>query len=258
MDVGELKKQEEEFFALRDELMAEAERRGVTMRLLGAIAFRTHCPEFKYMQYELGRVLSDIDFVAYLDDIVEIERLFLGLGYSQSEMVKRLFYTQRRIFYHPEHGIHTDIFLNKLRFCHDIDFNGRLELDYPTISLVDMLLEKMQIVELNRKDVIDTVMLLWEHGIGDHDQETVNSGYLASLCAEDWGLWKTVTANLRKVESLMAGFDLLTDEDRTDITSKIHALLARIEDEPKSAKWKLRARIGDKIQWYRDVEEVSR
>lgn len=258
MDVEELKKQEKQFFALRDELMAEAEARGVTMRVIGAIAFRTHCPQFKYMEYELGRVLTDIDFVAYRRDMAEIEKLFLDLGYGQSQMVRMLYGTQRRIFHHPEHDIHSDVFFDKLRFCHDIPFDGRLEIDYPTISLVDMLLEKMQIVEINRKDVIDTFMLLREHAIGNHDEETVDGNYLARLCGRDWGLWRTVTMNLERVESFLPDYEMLTEEDRRDINSKIRQLIARIQEEPKSLKWKMRAKIGERVQWYRDVEEVAR
>ncbi|HID56612.1 TPA: hypothetical protein EYP37_08795 [Candidatus Poribacteria bacterium] len=258
MELEELKKQEKEFFALRDRIMAEAERRGITMRILGAIAFRTHCPTFKHIGYQAGRALSDIDFAAYREEVKEIERLFLDLGYEQAEMVKRLFGTQRRIFYDRERGIHSDVFLDKLRFCHDINLRGRLEIDYPTIPLVDLLLEKMQIVQLTEKDVIDTIMLLREHGIGDSDEETINAGYLASLCSRDWGLWRTVIMNLEKVEGFLSAYDFLTAEDRADVASKIRGLLRRIEDEPKSLKWRMRARVGDKVQWYRDVDEVAR
>lgn len=254
----ELKKQEEQFCALMDELMTEAEARGVTLRVIGAIAFRIHCPQFKYMEYELGRVLTDIDFVAYLQDIAEIERLFLDLGYGQSQMVKMLYGTQRRIFHHPEHGIHSDVYFDKLRFCHDIDFRDRLEIDYPTISLVDMLLEKMQIVELNRKDVADTIMLLREHELGNHDEETINGEYLARLCGNNWGLWRTVTMNLQRVEAFLCRSEVLTEEDRADAVSKIHLLMTELQEEPKTLKWKIRAMIGERVQWYRDVEEVAR
>jgi hypothetical protein len=258
MNVEELVEQEEQFFALRDELMTQAEASSVTMRVSGAVAFRTHCPQFKYMAYELGRVLADLDFAAYSRDMAEIEKLFLDLGYEQSQMVKMLYATQRRIFYHPQHGVHCDVFFDKLRFCHDVDLRGRLEIDYPTISLVDLLLEKMQIVEINRKDITDTIMLLREHAVGNHDQYTMNADYLAQLCGSSWGLWRTISTNLQKVLGLMPGYAVLTGADRSDVMEKIRALQARLDGQPKTLAWRLRARIGDRVQWYRDVEEVAR
>lgn len=258
MEAADLQKQEEAFLQLFNMIMKQAEEKGITLRVLGAIAFRIHCPKYKRLQYELGRELSDIDFAAYLKDIERVEELFLGMGYQQNEMVKRLFGTQRRIFFHPEKPIHSDVFIDKLRFCHVIDFQNRLELDYPTISLVDMLLEKMQIVQLTEKDTIDTIMLLREHEVGASDHETVNSKYLAALCSKDWGLWKTVTMNLERVKNLLPRYNVLQPEDKKDIEEKIGKLLSHIERRPKSLRWKLRAKIGEKVQWYSDVEEVTR
>ncbi|MFQ6080376.1 MAG: hypothetical protein ACE5OW_01755 [Candidatus Bathyarchaeia archaeon] len=258
MDAADLQRQEEDFFQLFNKIMEQAEEKGITLRVLGAIAFRIHCPKHKRLHYELGRELSDIDFAGYLRDIEKIEELFLGMGYQQDEMVKRLFGTKRRIFFHPDKSIHSDVFIDKLRFCHEIDFQNRLELDYPTIPLVDMLLEKMQIVQLTEKDIIDTIMLLREHEVGASDNETVNSEYLATLCSKDWGLWRTVTMNLEKTKNFLPQYDALQHEDRRDVEEKIEKLLSDIESKPKSLRWKMRAKIGDKVQWYRDVEEVTR
>ena len=113
----------------------------------------------------------------------------------------------------------------------------------------------MQIVESNRKDVIDTIMLLREHAVGDGDDEMVNADYLASLCADDWRLWRTVTMNLQRVERSLPSYKVLIEEDRADISSKIQQLM---QEEPKSLKWKMRAKIGERVEWYRDVEEASR
>ncbi|HXX72768.1 MAG TPA: hypothetical protein VEI80_03665 [Candidatus Acidoferrales bacterium] len=153
---------------------------------------------------------------------------------------------------------HCDVFIDKLEFCHDIDFQDRLEVDYPTIPLVELLLEKMQIVKLNEKDVIDTIMLLREHEVGDSDKEKINAGRLAKLTGHDWGLWKTVTTNLEKVRDAAKTNPKLLEEDKKGVDSKITALRARIDSESKSRGWKMRAAIGEKRQWYRDVDELVR
>jgi len=138
-----------------------------------------------------------------------------------------------------------------------IDFRKRLELDFPTISLADLMLEKLQIVRLTEKDMKDTIVLLRAHNVGKADGETIDSGYMAELGAKDWGLFYTMTTNLQKILGSLAGFAALQPQDRADVKSKIDSLLETIEKKDKSMQWKMRARIGTKRKWYNDVSEVS-
>ncbi len=158
------------------------------------------------------------------------------------------------MFQNDKTGMKSDLFLDELHMCHDITFKGRLSIDYPTLSLVDLLLEKMQIVELDAKDIIDTVALIREHAIGADDNETINTEYLSSLCSCDWGLWMTITTNLNKVRGYLAQFGTLSDEDKNDVEKKIAKLLEIIDTAPKSTSWKVRAKIGTKKKWYRTVD----
>lgn len=121
-----------------------------------------------------------------------------------------------------------------------------MEVDEPTVPLAELLLEKMQIVKLNEKDVIDTIMLLREHEVEESDNETINVARIAHLTSHDWGLWKTMTTNLERVRQITPNLEKLTDEDKADVNSKIGSLLVRIETEPKTTGWKMRARIGEK------------
>jgi hypothetical protein len=239
-------------------IMDAAKTEGVLMRLLGALAFYVHCPKFSYMQEMLGRSFTDIDFASYRKESPRISKLFAELGYSNDPRVTVLF-GSRLIFYDPAStSRHCDVFLDKLEFCHDIVFRDRLELDDPTVPLAELLLEKMQIVRLNEKDIVDTIMLLREHAIGGSDDDIINADYLAHLTARDWGLWKTVTINLEKVKDAAQAIEKLSGEDKEDVGSKIAALRNRIDNEPKTAGWKFRAQIGEKRKWYRDVDELVR
>jgi hypothetical protein len=132
-----------------------------------------------------------------------------------------------------------------------------LEVDHPSIPLAEMLLEKMQIVQINEKDIIDTIMLLLEHPLGDVDHETVNIKRVAELCSVDWGLWRTTTMNLEKVRQLAQGYDQLGGEQKEIIDLQVKAALKRIDQEPKPLAWRLRARVGDRVKWYKDVDEVQ-
>jgi hypothetical protein len=114
----------------------------------------------------------------------------------------------------------------------------------------------MQIVEINEKDLIDTITLLLEFPLGDRDDETINIDRIAAICAKDWGWWRTLTMNLDKVRQMAAHYEQLTDAETARVAEQVQAALDRIEAEPKSMSWKLRAKIGDRKKWYRDVGEL--
>jgi len=116
----------------------------------------------------------------------------------------------------------------------------------------------MQIVQINEKDLIDTVMLLREHPVGDRDDETVNAALIAKILGNDWGFWRTVTGNLKILDDRLDQYDALSAEDGQVVHARIHQLQEIIEAVPKTIKWKARARIGEKMKWYKSVEELER
>ncbi len=230
---------------------------GIILRVIGSLAFQIHCPKFGYLQAAMGRAYTDIDFAAYHRQTKEIQVLLSGLGYKEDREVFIVSEGGRAIFERSGIGIHLDVFYEKLAFSHVIFWNNRLEVDNPSIPLAEMLLEKMQIYQINEKDIIDTIMLLLEHPLGDIDHETINIKYVAGLCSNDWGLWRTTTMNLGKVRQLAQGYKQLSDEQKERIDSQVKTALSRIEVEPKSLAWRLRSRVGDRVKWYRDVDEVQ-
>jgi len=237
-------------------ILEEAEQRRITLRLIGALAFPLHCPEFNYIQKECQRFFTDVDFMAYIETQKAVEKLFTYRKYLDDPRIQTVPGLKRSIFFTRDHAWHSDVFYDVLDFSHEINLRGRLEIDYPTISLVDLLLEKMQIFKINEKDVIDTLMLFREHEVGDNDHETINIDYLAACCKADWGLWKTVTTNLAKVDQMIEAYPVLTESDRTIIRERIQRALQRIDEEPPTLRWKLRSRVGERIKWYKDVDEV--
>jgi len=188
------------FEAEAERLIGAARERGVTLRLLGALAFAHHCQRFGHLQQAMGRHYTDIDLAGYGRQGRDIQRLMADLGYGEDRGVYVESEGSRLVFAHPGSGLHVDVFLDKLEFCHTISWKGRLERDDPTIPLAELLLEKMQIVQINEKDIIDTIMLLLENDLGESDREEVNIGLVARTCAGDWSWWRTLTMNLRKVE----------------------------------------------------------
>jgi hypothetical protein len=143
--------------------------------------------------------------------------------------------------------------------CHVVNFRNRLHLDSPTITLADLSLEKFQIVKINEKDIRDMLMLFASHPVGDSEQETINGKYIADIMSKDWGFYYTTTMNLDKIRKGLERYkDLFTPQDNQNILQRITTLEQMIERAPKSLKWKARAAIGPRVQWYNDVEEVER
>jgi hypothetical protein len=247
----------EAFETEAERLLRAADADGVTLRVLGALAFKRRCPRYAHLQDMLGRTYTDIDFGGYGRQVKEIRALLCREGYVEDEMIYVESQGSRLVFDHPQTHLHLDVFLDKLEFCHTISWDGRLEVDRYTIPLAEMLMQKMQIVEINEKDIIDTIMLLLEHAVGEEDGETINVGLVASVCARDWGWWRTLTMNLGKVKQMAAAYPQLGKPEKTRVAEQVDAILARIDAEPKSLAWKIRSRVGDRKKWYRDVGELA-
>ena len=210
----------------------------------------------------MHRVLTDLDFAAYYKQEKAIDKFFVKeLGFeSQTASLTPGLMIGRKIYEDAEdRRPHIDVFFDKLDMCHVVSWEkGRLEIDKLTLSLADLMMEKLQIVHINEKDVIDLIMLLREHEIGSSDDETINGEYIAKVMSKDWGFYYTSTTNLNKVKALLGEYEVLTAADREVISGRVDTLLGMIEKEPKSVGWKVRAKVGTKKQWYNDVEEVER
>jgi hypothetical protein len=238
-------------------ISAGAEKQGVAIRLLGALAFSLRCPQYAQLRGEMGRQLTDLDYVALSRQWDDIVGLLTSLGYSFDERRAMLHGHDRVIFFHPT-GLRVDVFFDRLDMCHVVDLRDRLTVDQDTISLADMLLEKMQIVRITDKDIIDTIVLFLEHQVTSTD-EGINADYVAQRLAHDWGFYYTATTNLQRIrDEFVNHYDTLGNSDRQVVRDRIEQVLGRIEAEPKTLQWKMRARIGTSVKWYKDVGELVR
>jgi hypothetical protein len=223
--------------------------KGIQLRIMGAIAFRLHCPERSDMYEKLDRPLTDIDFMGLGRDATRIMEYFESMRYKLAYGLVG----ERKIFARSD-GIKVDVFLDKLSMCHSIDFEKRLSVDYPTVPLAELTLEKLQIVKITEKDIKDVCVLFSEHEIGKTDDDTINGAYIAKVLAKDWGFYYTTVTNLSKIQERSGQFGI-TDSEAATINVRIGNLREMIEKEPKSLGWKMRAVTGTKTKWYREVED---
>jgi len=241
-------------------LVEIGEKQGVTLRLLGHLAVRQHITRHFELLDHLERIPThDVDFMGYSKEQNEADRMFIGLGYEPDPSVaySQEYGVKRLIYHHRETKIMVEIFLDQLPMSHTIDFLGRLELDQPTISLVDLLLSKIQIQEINEKDIKDLIVLLAEHDLGPGDRDLIDIDYFLKIMSDDWGFYHTAITNLGNLKDWVHRYDVITDKVRESVEVKLADILNRMENEPKSMRWKIRAKIGTRVKWYQDVSEVQ-
>jgi hypothetical protein len=251
---------------------------GVHLRLTGGLAVRRYCTDLAFMDREF----SDIDLVGLSSQSKRLHRMLAGLGYEQNRYVTQstggaqLQYlkraqllewrartaekspaTQRLALAPPATPAfdHVDIFMDVMRMDHDVDVRARLHIDEYAISPVDILITKLQIGEVSEKDVHDVIALLKDVPLGERDDDaTIDLPHLAWVCARDWGIYYDVTANLGVVLGRLDGYGL-SEEERARVYARIASIQEAVEDEKKSVRWRMRARVGERVPWRREVEE---
>lgn len=269
---------EEEFVKDSINIIEKAKDMGITIRIIGALAVYIHSIHYEKALALYKKVkrfgedkpmFTDLDLMAYGKQRNDIAKFFeKTLHFKPNFMINALFGDRRMIFLHPEGHYHVDVFFDKLEFSHDVYVgskpgHGRLELDYPTISLADLVLQKTQIHHINLKDIVDLIVLFVSHDVDDtvQDRELIDGKYVARVLADDWGFWYDAVNNLEKVKEFSKKFHLenkLTKEEYSIVISRVDKLLNIIDETPKTKKWLKRAKNGTSKPWYRVVEEVER
>ncbi len=244
-----------EFVGEAVKIVKGADQRGIPLRLMGALAVSYHCPKFSHYHEKMERTPTDMDFASYSKFKGELTEYLQTLGYNTDAMMMSYpsYAEGKRYMYVGK--IHVDVFFDELKMCHRIDWSKRLESDKPTIPLADIVLEKLQIVQINPKDIKDLIILFLEHDVGETDEEMLNGEYISDLLSKDWGFYYTSTTNLDKVSKLMDDYIKLPEDERNTVKQRIGKLLNMIERHPKTMGWKIRSRIGAKQKWYTEVEE---
>ena len=245
--------------AISDEakrILDEAKERGIVLRLFGGVAVKYHCPSATHRS--LQRSYPDLDFFGRGKQGREIRKLFLDLGYEPNQRFNALHGASRLIFEDGKNQRVVDIFLDIFKMCHTFHLGERLNLDDYTIPISDLLLTKLQVVETNEKDIRDLIAILKDHDVIDHiasgDKEVIDTGYISTLCADDWGLCKTISLTLKKLLTFLPKYELQPEANQV-LEARISKLLHAIETVPKSLKWKLRDKVGERKRWY-DLPEV--
>jgi len=239
-------------------IVGAAQAAGAPVRVLGSLGVSIHCPATAHLLPSFKRTYSDIDLAAYRRHAKDLTRILAGAGYVEDRQLAIDSEGRRGLYDHSSNGTHVDVFFDVLEFCHPIALAGRLERDSPTLPVADLLLSKLQIVKINEKDIIDAILLILEHPLveGGDERDALDAKRVAEACAAEWGLWRTLTYNLDKMIALAGTYVQIDEEQRAIVGARIGELRERLESEPKPLAWRVRAKVGERRQWWTDVEEV--
>jgi hypothetical protein len=234
-------------------LVETGQREGVHVRLLGGTAIQVVARNARDAVF--AREPQDIDLYCCRGGSRRLSDVLCTQGYRPEEQFNAINGHRRLLFLDDEHGRQLDVFVGEFAMCHTLPIGSRAELAYPTLPFAELLMMKLQIVELNAKDQTDILALLHSADIAEHDDAAINGAHIASLCARDWGLWRTTTLNLQRTRARLSDTSLASFSNAID--ERVAQLERLINDEPKSGRWRLRARVGERIRWYESPEEVS-
>jgi hypothetical protein len=234
-----------------ERIAAAAGERGVLVRLLGGVAICMHG-----VHPALARRYGDIDLATTRGGGHGTLRLLEDLGYTPNERFNTLNGASRLVLYDEPNGRQVDVFVGEFRMCHSLPIADRLELDPRTVPLAELLLTKLQIVQLNAKDVADIHALVLAHDVGEGDAGEINVGFIAGLLSRDWGLWRTTRGSLETARATLSETALAADEQAV-VAERLDHLWARVEAEPKSMRWRTRAKVGDRVRWFEEPDEVA-
>jgi len=236
-------------------LIAAANANQIHLRAFGGLAIYAHSQNDRRFFH---RDSPDVDFMVPNREWNRLEPFFQQMGYSPHKQFNLLNGTHRQIYYDGTTGHRVDILVGDFEMCHKLPMSDRLQIDPVTIPLAELLLSKAQIVELNRKDAFDIISLLLNNDLGEEQEGKIGLDRIAQLCARDWGLYKTVSINLKRVEDMLTSEDLgLIAEERDVVLQRIRKITSVLESMPKSMGWKMRNILGTRLRWYAEVEEVD-
>jgi hypothetical protein len=224
---------------------------GLPLRVLGGVAVAMLCPSSH--RPPLRREYADIDFATIGSARDGVVGAMEALGYAGDKEFNMLHGQRRLYFWDEANHRQVDVFVDEANLCHRIDLKKRIEAAPLTVSLADLTVLKLQVMETNDKDYMDICAIFADHDLSD-DDSGVNAAYIASLTASNWGLWRTLRMVVERSEQFAE--ELPEFSAREVVVERLGRLRMELDTVPKTRGWKLRARVGDRKRWYELPEEV--
>src|SRR5437588_8653796 len=237
-------------------IVAAAQARGATIRVVGSLGIRLHCAGTARYMDRFGRQPKDIDLVVLKQGRRIMRQVLDEDGYVVDRNLLVAMEGRRYSFTHPERALEVDVFVDRLDFCHVVEVRDRLGVHPLILPIEELLLSKLQVVEPTTTDLLDLAAILLSHPVGTQTNvgEVLSAHRVAGVLGADWGFHHTATRNLGRLGGYASILDLDAAE-QAGLAGAVSALGAAIDAAPKTFRWRLRAQLGERAQWWQDVNE---
>ena len=233
------------------ERLAQAARdAGLALLLVGGVAVWVRCPSAR--GGALAREYGDVDFVGRSADRKAITAFMEAQGYEADRLFNAIHGATRLNYHDPVGGRPVDVLLDRFVMAHELDLKPVLKPGELTLPLADLLLTKLQVVNLNRKDLVDILALLIDHPIGGGEIELPR---ILEVTRADWGFEHTIHRTLAAIRERIGEYEL-GPAGAALVTGRVDELEAALTAAPKTMAWKMRARVGERVRWYQEPEEA--
>lgn len=237
-----------------DRILDAAALAGVVTRLLGGVAVSKH--QHRETPAELVRSYGDIDLMVDDRGSRRLRDLLVELGYEANRPFNALHGERRLVFFDVENGRHLDVLVNTFEMCHKLEplpLAGQPN----TLAPTDLLLTKLQVVQVTEKDLTDSCTLILQHEVAEGEGDLIDLGRLQEVTRRDWGWYTTVGDNLTRLLEFAAG-RLRSEAEVRSLEAKVLAVRAALDAAPKTLKWKARSSVGRRVPWYVLPEEPNK
>lgn len=233
-----------------EELADQIRAGDLSARLLGGLAIYLRCPSLH--QPPLARSYNDVDLAVSRKGASQLEKALTAQGWEADRRFNALYGAKRMLFFREE--VELDVFVGVFEQCHKMELDGRLSAHPVTLDLADLLLTKLQVVELNQKDITDALGLLKDHAPAPAEGgETLSLAAICAVTGSDWGWHTTVSDNLGRLAEQAA--DYLSGDAADQVRHRCAAIQQAMEECAKTLAWRMRARVGRRLPWYVLPEE---
>jgi len=236
-------------------LIGGAQEAGIPVRLIGGLAVRYLTPDYP----PRARDGQDLDVASTSAHRRPLSDFLVSRGYEGDRTFNAL-YGHKQLYFASPSGRTVDVLIDRLEMSHTLPFADRIDGMPHTLDPCDLLLSKLQIFELNEKDAQDALYLTSAFEVRPGDEPgTIGLDRFCSVLADDWGWWRTVTLNLDKIRhlSLGEGAGLVPSNRTFDPAEQLERLRHEADETPKSLRWRLRAKVGERKRWYELPEETE-
>jgi len=231
--------------------------RELRIKALGGIGCWLHVRDHGPDAAPFRRDYGDVDLVVPKAGGKRVAEVMRAAELTPVESFNANSGANRRMFVSADSSVQVDVFIGAFVMCHEVPLAATAFApeDHPALGVTELLLTKLQVVQLSDKDANDASSLLAFHEVGA-GAEQIDGERIADLLAADWGLWRTVTANLHTLADRARQHAAAARGDV--VVARVGQLRCEIDQAKKSLKWRTRAKVGDRVQWYAEPEEPEK